>query len=92
MALLKLRYCTFPFTKRFPPWSLPRVGSQIGKRYLVSSDHLPVAGGDVGKRVRLTKKTRPGISFHVSPDPVLGALNAEAMEKIAPPFLRRSGG
>ena len=47
---LKLRYCTLPFTKRFPPWSLPRVGSQIGKGYLGSSDHLLVAGGDVRKR------------------------------------------
>ena len=56
---LKLRYCATLFTKRFPPWSLPRAGSQVGKRHLVSSDHPLDAGGDVGKRVRLTRKTRP---------------------------------
>ena len=35
---LKLRHCTNLFTKRFPPWSLPRVGSQAGKRHFVSTD------------------------------------------------------
>ena len=37
---LKLRHCTDLFTKRFPPWSLPRVGSGVGKRHFVTTDHL----------------------------------------------------
>ena len=69
---LKLRYCTTLFTKRFPPWSLPRVGSRFGKRHLVSTDHLLDVHGTIGRRVRLTKKTRPGISSHDIPDPVPG--------------------
>ena len=89
---LKLRYCTLPFTKRFPPWSLPRVGSQDVMRHLVSPDHLPVAGDDVGKRVRLTKKTRPGFRFHENPDPVLGHSTPRRWKRLRPPFLRRSGG
>ena len=32
---LKLRHCTDLFTRRFPPWSLPRVGSGIGKGILL---------------------------------------------------------
>ena len=39
---LKLRHCTNLFTKRFLPWSLPRVGSGIGKRHSATTDHLPV--------------------------------------------------
>ena len=38
----------------------------------------------VGKRLRLTRKTRPGAFSHVIPDP--GHINAEEMEKIAPPL------
>ena len=47
---LKLRHCTDLFTKRFLPWSLPRVGAPSSR-----------------------------------------ALNAEEMEKVAHPFLRRRG-
>ena len=66
---LKLRHCTEVFTKRFPPWSLPRVGSGIGKRYGITPGHSSDAGGNRGKRVRLTKKTRPRAASHVIPDP-----------------------
>ena len=66
---LKLRHCTDLFTNRFPPWSLSRVGSGVGKKQFVTSDHLLDAGGNKGKKVRLTKKTRPGASSHVNPDP-----------------------
>ena len=66
---LKLRHCTDLFTKRFPPWSLPKVVSGVGKRHFVTTDHLLDAGSTVGKRVRLTKKTRPSASSHVIPDP-----------------------
>ena len=66
---LKLRHCTDLFTKRFPPWSLPRVGYGGGKRACITLGHLPDAGGNVGERVRLTRKTPPGVSSHSIPDP-----------------------
>ena len=66
---LKLRHCTEVFTMRFPPWSLPRIGNGGGKRQFVSPGHLFDAGSDVGKRVQLTRKTRPGASSHAIPDP-----------------------
>ena len=66
---LKLRHCTDLFTMRFPPWSLPRVGNGGGKKQLVTPGHQPDARSTMGKRVRLTRKTRPGvISYHI-PDP-----------------------
>ena len=66
---LKLRHCTTIFTTRFLPWSLPRVGNGGGKRWYVTLGHLPDDRSNVVKRVRLTKKTRPGASSHVIPDP-----------------------
>ena len=66
---LKLRHCTTIFTTRFPPWSLPSVGNGGGKRQFVTPGHLSDAGSNVDKRVRLTRKTRPGASSHVIPDP-----------------------
>ena len=66
---LKLRHCTNLFTKRFPPWSLPRLGSGVGKRHSVTTNHLPDICSTEGKRVRLTQKTRPSASSHVIPDP-----------------------
>ena len=53
----------------------------VVKRQFITPGHLLDACGNVGERVRLTRKTRPGVSLS----------NAEEMEKIAPPFLRRSG-
>ena len=66
---LKLRHCTEVFTMRFPPWSLPRVGNRDGKRHFTTPGHLLDASGSVGKRVRLTRKTRPGVSSHSNLDP-----------------------
>ena len=65
---LKLRHCTTLFTMRFSPWSLHWVGNGGGKRQLVTPGHQPDGGSNVGKRVRLTKKTRPDASSHVIPD------------------------
>ena len=45
---LKLRHSTDLFTKRFPPWSSPRVGSGVGKRHFVTTDHLLDAGSTEG--------------------------------------------
>ena len=69
MALLKLRYCTTIFTTRFHPWSLPRVGNGSGKRQFVTPGTHSDPRGNLGKRVRLTRKTRPGVSSHSFPDP-----------------------
>ena len=66
---LKLRHCTTLFTMRFPLWSLPWVGNGGSKRQLVTPGHQSDGGSNVGKRVRLTKKTHPAASSHVNPDP-----------------------
>ena len=66
---LKLRHCTTIFTMRFPHGFLPRVGNGIGKRQSVALGHLLDEGSNTGKRVRLTKKTRPGAFSHDIPDP-----------------------
>ena len=66
---LKLRHCTTLFTMRFPPWSPPGVGNGGGKRHFFTPGHLPDDRRNVVKRVWLTRKTRPGASAHVIPDP-----------------------
>ena len=65
---LKLRHCTDVFTMRFPPWSLPRVGTMGCKKQSITTGYLLKAGSSVGKRVQLTKKTRPCDTFHGIPD------------------------
>ena len=66
---LKLRYCTTIFTKQFPPWFLPWLGKSVGKRGAVTSGNHLDCRGNFGKRVRLTRKTRPGASSMFIPDP-----------------------
>ena len=41
----------------------------VGKRHVIIPGHLLDAGGNMGKRVRLTRKTRPGASSDIIPDP-----------------------
>ena len=53
---------------RLPPWSLPRAGNGGGQRQFVTPGHPSDPGGNLGKRVRLTRKTRPSASSHVIPD------------------------
>ena len=61
------------------------VGNGGGKRQVIAPGNPFDAGSNMGKRVRLTRKTRPGVSSISIPDP--GHPNAEEMEKIAPsPF------
>ena len=67
-STLKLRHCTALLTMRFLTWSLPRVGNGCGKRQFVTTGHQPDEIGPVGERVRLTRKTRPGVSSHSIPD------------------------
>ena len=82
---LKLRHCTTLFTMRFPPWSLPRVGNGGGKRQSVTPGHLLDKGGNTSnsKRVRLTRKTRPGVSSHSTPD--LGHPTPKRWKRLRPP-------
>ena len=83
----KLRYCTDLFTKRFLPWSLPKVGYGVGKRHvrvmfllLVIFLMQVVIGGE---RVRLTKKTRPGEVLRIIPDP--GHPTPRRWKRLRPP-------
>ena len=66
---LKLRRCADVFSMRFPPWSLPRVGNGGGNRWYVTPGLLLDEGSNGVERVRRTRKTRPGVSSHVFPDP-----------------------
>ena len=68
---------------RFPPWSLPRVGNGGGKRHFITPGHLLDAGGNMGKRVRLTRKTRPGVISHYNPDP--GHPTPRRWKRLRPP-------
>ena len=81
---LKLRHCTTLFTMRFLPWSLHRVGNGGGKRQFITPG-LPTteAGGNLGERVRFTKKTRPGVSSHSNPDP--GHPTPRRWKRLRPP-------
>ena len=65
---LKLRYCAAVFTKQLPPRVLPRLGGGVGRSKVVTSSDLLDCRGNFEKRVRLTRKTRPGASSHVIPD------------------------
>ena len=87
---LKLRHCTDLFTMSFPPWSLPRIGTVDGERQFITPDLHSEAGGNMGKRVRLTKKTRPSVFSHSNPDP--GHPTPRRWERLRSPFLRRGGG
>ena len=87
---LKLRHCTEVFTMRFPPWTLPWVGTGDGNGRFVTTGHLPDAGSDVGKRVRLTRKTRPSVVSHVYPDP--GHSTPRRWKRLRPPSSEGEGG
>ena len=86
---LKLRHCTTLFTMRFSPWSLPRVGNGGGKRQFITPG-LPQTGDDLGTRVRLTKKTRPGDTFYGIPDQ--GHPTPRRWKRLRPPSSEGVGG
>ena len=71
---LKLRHCTDLFIKRFPPWSLPRVGSGIGKRNGITPGHSSDTGGNCGK----------GAASHVIPDPDPGHSTPRRWKRLRP--------
>ena len=95
---ISFRHCTTIFTMRFPPppssshsplpslhglYSLPRVGNGGGKRWFVTLGHLLDHRSNVVERVRLTRKTRPGASSHVIPDP--GHPTPRRWKRLRPP-------
>ena len=50
------------------PWSLPRVGHGSGKRQSVTLVNHLDDGCNLGRRVRLTRKTRPAALVYHNPD------------------------
>ena len=54
-GVLKLRCCATPFSNRFPTWSLPPVGNGRVRSLDVATGHLVSEGGNMSKRVRLTR-------------------------------------
>ena len=66
---------------------LGRVG---GKRQFVTPGHPSDTGSNMDKRVRLTRKTRPGASSHDIPDP--GHPTPRRWKRLRSPFLRKRGG
>ena len=64
----------------------------IGKRSFSTIGHLLDIDSTVGKRVRLTKKTRPVISSHVIPDPVPGHSTPRRWKRLLPPSSEGEGG
>ena len=87
---LKLRHCTALFTMRFLPWSLPRIGNGAGKMLFITPAHQPDGGSNVGKRVRLTRNTRPGVISHLDPDP--GHPTPRRWKRLRPPSSEGEGG
>ena len=73
----------FHFSFSLPPWLLPRVGNGNGQRLSVAPVHLLDDGSNSCKRVRLTRKTRPGVSSHVAPDP--GHPTLRRWKRLLPP-------
>ena len=86
---LKLRYCTTVFTKQCLRWVLPRLGRGVGYRRVVISGNLLDCKGNFGKRVRLTRKTRPREFSHVDRDQ---GTQRRGDGKDCAPILRRRGG
>ena len=75
---------------RFTPWSLPSIGYGSGKQRYFPPGHPLDVGRDVGQRVRLTRKTRPGVSSHDIPDP--GHPTPRRWKRLRPPSSEGVGG
>ena len=87
---LKVRHCTDLFAMRFHPWSLPTVGYSGEKRRFITPGLPSETGSIVGKRVRLTRKTRPSVISHFTPDP--GRPTLRRWKRSRAPFFRIRGG
>ena len=62
----------------------------MGKRWFVTLGHLPDDQSNTVQRVRLTRKTRPGISSHHIPDP--GHPTPRRWKRLHPPSSVGEGG
>ena len=80
---LKFRYRTTLFTMHLQPWSLPKVSKGGGKRHAIAPGNPFFAGSNVAKRVQLTRKTRPGETSMVIPDP--GNPTPKRWKRLCPP-------
>ena len=87
---LKLRHCTAIFSMRFHRWFVLMVGNGGGKRQSITPCHPADDGGNSDKHVRRTRKTRPGASSHVSPDP--GHPTPRRWKRLRPPSSEGEGG
>ena len=72
---LKLRCCTTPFSKRYPPWILLRYGGRLDGQGIFTATHSCDGSKSGVARVRLTRKSHPGngaqVAGHDGPDPEL---------------------
>ena len=89
-GVLKLRCCTTPFSHRFPTWSLPPVGQGRIRGLDIATNHSAGDGGNMVKRVRLTRKTR----CHVTPVsmPDQGHSTPRRWKRLRPPSSEGVGG
>ena len=74
----------------FPLGLYPGLEMGGGKRQVGTPGHLSDPGGYLGKRVRLTKKTRPGAALHIIPDP--GHPTPRRWKRLRPPSSEGVGG
>ena len=89
-GVLKLRYCTTPFSNRFPTWSLPPVGHGRIRSLDIATTHAVGDGGNMVKRVRLTRKTRGNVTPVSMPDQ--GHSTPRRWKRLRPPSSEGVGG
>ena len=89
-GVLKLRCCVTPFSQRFPSWSLPPVGNGRVRSLDVATGHLVGEGGNMVKRVRLTRKTH--VVFHRFSIPDQGHSTPRRWKRLRPPSSEGVGG
>ena len=87
---LKLRCCTTPFSNRFPTWFLPPVGNGRVRSLGVATGHLIGEGGNMAKRVRLTRKTHGSVTTVSIPDQ--GHSTPRRWKRLRPPSSEGVGG
>ena len=89
-GVLKLRCCTTPFSHRFPTWSLPPVGHGRIRSLDIATNHAVGDGGNMVKRVRLTRKTRGHVTPVSMPDQ--GHSTPRRWKRLRPPSSEGVGG
>ena len=89
-GVLKLRYCTTPFSKRFPTWSLRPVGHGRIRSLGVVTGNAVDNDSNVVKRVRLTRKTHGSVTPVSIPDQ--GHSTPRRWKRLRPPSSEGVGG